>query len=277
MIALLRLCRFYYALPMAAALLLTVYYARAGHMEGHWAGDLTAAAALALVIAGAYVLNDVVDYHVDRVNAPGRPLPAGRARRSAALVWAATLLVGGLLAASQCRPAFLAALAAVAATLVVYDLFSKRLGPIKQILVAILMASIYPLAVAQAGWPVGSRAGSLAFFPLWLMLTSFGYEILKDIRDARGDLAAVGRPLSVHRRPYVWRTVSRVAILAAALLLIGPAVYGCGWIYLLGAVAACGLAIVSTFLPVRRALHAVYAECVLVGLAAMLDVIVLGF
>ncbi|MBN2582028.1 MAG: UbiA family prenyltransferase [Planctomycetes bacterium] len=277
MIALLRLCRFYYALPMAAAYLLTVYYARGGRMDGRWSNDLMSAAALALVIAAGYVLNDVLDYHVDRLNAPRRPLPSGGASRGAAIAWGGALMVAGLVVASQCRPWFLEGLVGVAAGLVLYDVFSKRLGPLKQVLVSLLMTSIYPLAVAQAGWPVGSRAGSLAFFPAWLLLTSFGYEILKDIRDTRGDMAAVERPLPVQRRPRAWRTVSRAAILVAAPPLAGPWLYGCGWIYLVGAAAAVVLAVVSTFLPVRRALRVLYAECFLVGLAATLDVIVLGF
>ncbi|HOI53717.1 MAG TPA: UbiA family prenyltransferase [Phycisphaerae bacterium] len=277
MIALLRLCRFYYALPMAAAFLLTIYYARGGRMESRWTADLVAAGALMLVIAAAYVLNDVLDCHIDRVNAPGRPLPSGAVRRSAALAWGIVLMIGGVVVASQGRPQFLAALAAVAVVVTCYDLLSKRLGLLKQVLVSVLMASIYPLAVAQAGWPVGSRAGALAFFPVWLLLTSFGYEILKDIRDARGDMAAVAAPSPVQRRPDVWRIVSRGAILAGAAFLVGPFVYGCGWVYVAGAAGAGILATVSAFLPVRRALRLVYAECVLVGLAATLDVIVLGF
>jgi 4-hydroxybenzoate polyprenyltransferase len=275
--ALLAICRPYYAVPMSLAYALTLYYALGGRMAGEWAGAAVSAAALALVIAAGYVLNDVCDLAADRVNAPWRPIAAGRISRRAAAAWGALLLACGLGLATAARLEFLASLAVVAAGLVLYDLVSKRLGVGKQLLVAALMTSLYPLAIAQAGGASGPRAAALAPFAAWMFMTAFGYEVLKDIRDIPGDRAGGGPVTQVQRRPRLWRTMAGGTLLAAALLLVAPVFLGCGWVYMAVASAAMAAAIVSLFLPVRRAIMAVYAECFLVGVAATLDPLILGF
>jgi len=261
---------------MALAYALTVYYARGGDMAGYGFETFLSTAALALVIAGGYALNDVVDAEIDRRGAPHRAIAAGRVTRRAGAVWAGLLLVAGLLVSAFCRWEFPAALAVVALTLVAYDLFSKRLGVFKQLLVAALMASIYPLAFAAAGGATGRRAGSLAFFPAWLFLTAFAYEILKDLRDCRDDPAIGGRPTPIQRRPGQWLALSRAATMLAVPILAGPCFAGCGWVYAAGAGVAAVVAVVSTFVPLRAAILCLYAECVLVGLAAAADVMILG-
>lgn len=276
MIDLLRLCRFYYALPMALAYALTVYYARGGQIGGFRPQIALSTAALALVIAAAYVLNDVWDYEVDRRAARDRPIAAGRTSRRAGGAWGGCLMAAGLALGAACRWQFLAALAAVAATLVFYDLMSKRLGAAKQLLVAALMTSIYPLALAESDGAVGSRAGSLAIFPIWLFLTAFGYEILKDLRDRAADPPVAGRETAIQRRPRLWRTIAGTTILGAVPLLVGPFLTGCGWVYLAIAAVGAAAALASVFLPIRWAIRCVYAECFIVGLAATADVIVLG-
>jgi len=277
MAALLRLCRPYYAVPMALTYALTLYYALGGRMEGQWMGAAVTTAAVALVVAAAYVLNDVCDLAVDRLNAPHRPIAAGRVSRRAAAVWGVGLMAAGLAAAAAARPIFFLVLAAVAATLVLYDLVSKRLDVGKPLLVAVLMTSLYPLAYAQAGGAEGPRAAALPVFAAWMFLTAFGYEVLKDIRDIPGDCAAATGPMHVHRRPRLWRGLAGGVVLSAAMLLLVPAGLGCGWVYLVGAAAAILAAAFSVFLPVRRALAAIYVECFLVGVAAMLDPLILGF
>ncbi|MBM4019558.1 MAG: hypothetical protein FJ288_14770 [Planctomycetes bacterium] len=295
--ALLRLCRLYYAVPMALAYALTLYYALGGRMDGQWPGAAASTAALALVIAAAYVLNDVFDMAFDRVNAPWRPIAAGRVPRRAAAAWGAALAAAGLvLAAAAARPAFPAALAAVAAALVLYDAASKRLGAAKPLAVAALMTSIYPLALAQAGgasdgWRSftigavasalaqggGPRAAALPVFAAWMFLTAFGYEVLKDIRDIPGDRAGGAAATALQRNPRLWRRAAGAVIAAAAAMLLLPLGLGCGWVYGAVAAAAMGAAVVSVFLPVRRAIMAVYAECFLVGVAAAADPLILGF
>jgi hypothetical protein len=149
----------------------------------------------------------------------------------------------------------------------------------KQLLVAALMSSIYPLAFAQAASLsrmnaadlVPSRLATLFFFPVWLFLTAFGYEILKDIRDLHGDAWAAAGPNWIARQPGRARRVATAATVAAAGILVLPAFVGCGTAYISIIPAAMLAAIISAFLPIRAALAAIYLECVLVGVAATAD------
>ncbi|MBN1512814.1 MAG: UbiA family prenyltransferase, partial [Phycisphaerae bacterium] len=213
MIDLLRLCRLYYAMPMPLILLLTIWYASGDGMAGRWAAAVGATAALALVVAGGYAMNDVFDVEVDRVNAPHRPIAGGRVRARTGLAWAIALLAGGLVVAAVfSRWQYLAVLVGVTALLVFYNAFSKRLGIGKQLIVAVLMTSPYALAFAHVGNVTGSRLTTLYIFPVWLFLVSFGYETLKDIRDISGDRLVAVRPTWVQQRPRVAGRVARTTL-----------------------------------------------------------------
>ena len=275
MIGLLRLCRLYYTVPFSLGYLLILFYSLGGRMEGRWAGAAVSTLALGLVIAAGYVLNDLFDVAVDRENAPHRPLVSGEVSRRTAILSGAALLAAGLALAASCRWQFAAGLGAVAGALVLYDLFSKRLGRAKQLAVAALMVSLYPLAFAQAGGVSGPRAASLATFPVWLFLTTFGYEVLKDLRDAAGDARVEGSN-ALHRNPKRWRLVASVAIAGATPIALLPYWQGCHGVYL--AIAGVGIAagIASVLFDTRRAIAATYADVVLVASAATADVIVHG-
>lgn len=271
MTALLRLCRLHYAVPLSLGYLCILLYARGGSLRGDAAGAAVTGAALLLVIAGAYALNDAVDVAVDRWNAPSRPVAAGQVRRGTAVAFAAALLVAGVALGARGRPPFGLVLAAVAAGLLAYDLTSKRLGAAKQPFAAGLVVSLYPLAAAQAGGFHGPRAGTLLVFPVWLFLSAYAYEVLKDLRDLAGDARAGRSPLAA--RPEAWRRVASAATLAGVPVALAPLGLGCGGVYL--AVAAPGLlaAMASPWLGLRRAIPALYAEVFLVALAAAIDVI----
>jgi len=276
MIDLLRLCRLYYAIPMSSILTLTIWYVAGNDITGQLWPALYATIALALVIAGGYTLNDVRDRRVDRINASHRPIPAGRTHPAIAATWAGGLLLGGLVTASLCRWEYLVGLAGVVAILVFYDLTSKYLGIGKQLIVALLMTSYYPLSFSLVGETASSRVPTLYVFPIWLFLTSFGYETLKDIRDIPGDRTIALQPTWVQRHPKVALAVARAAVTTGAFVLIGPALLGCGWVYAVIIPGAIILALWSTRLPRRTAMIAIYGECVVVGVAALADIMVLG-
>jgi 4-hydroxybenzoate polyprenyltransferase len=186
------------------------------------------------------------------------------------------LLSAALLAATHCPRAFLLGILAVGALVILYDLTSKRLGLGKQLLVALLMASYYPLSFALVGATTASRVPALFAFPAWLFLTAFGYETLKDIRDIAGDQAVTPRPSWLQRHPARALRIARSAILAGAATLLAPAFLGCGWVYTAIIPAAIALAYWSTRHPPRRALPFIYAEVVVVGIAALGDIVILG-
>jgi 4-hydroxybenzoate polyprenyltransferase len=109
-----------------------------------------------------------------------------------------------------------------------------------------------------------------------MFLTSFGYEGLKDVRDIAGD-QAIGTPLTwIQRRPRLGRRVSLLAVMLGAVVLVGPSFAGCGWVYTITAGAAMLVAAATWFVPARWSLMMVYGECVLVGIAATADFVVVG-
>lgn len=273
MIDLLRLCRLYYAVPMALTFTLTVCYAADDPRAAFAVPTILATIALALVIAAAYVFNDVCDVAVDRVNAPDRPLAAGRIQRRTAAACGAVLMLAGLACATFCRLQYLIALAGVAAVLIAYDVSSKRLGCFKQIVVAALMTSIYPLAIAQAGGASGPRADTLFVFPVWMFLTALGYEGIKDTRDVSGDSIATAQPTWIQKRPAAALRMFGVIAAAGSLVLIAPAFLGCGRLYAVLVAPAIVLGLLIPLQPIRRGLILIYAECVVVGIAATADLL----
>lgn len=274
MTALLTLCRPYYAGPIALAFLLTVFYARGGDMVGEWPSAWLATGALALTIMSGHVLNDVFDRVVDGVNAPSRPIPSGRVAPGPAAVFAAIFAAAGLALGWLASEAFAGILAGVTATLVFYNLTSKRLGLGKPILVALLMTSIYPLAFAQAGGARGARAGALAVFPVIVFLLTLSYQLLKDVRDVAGD-RLLARPGPVQRHPARARAFAHVVAVLGGVLLAGPALLGCRWVYLAGASVSFGLIVAGAFLPLRLAIAAGYLQIAALAAAATLDVLCL--
>ena len=277
MIGLLKLCRWFYAVPISLIFLLTIYYARGGDMDGQWRAAIIATASLVLLIMSGHVINDVFDVKRDLINAPWRPIPSGKISRKTAAIFGILLTVISLSLCLACRPLFLVAMVCVCMALLIYNLFSIRMGPLKGVFVAALMTSLYPLAFAQAGMITGSRAGSLAIFPIWVFLASWSFEIFKDVRDMRGDRKSRGLadPADSSLRRYR-RFGDCVGTIAAPLLIL-PFFAGCGSLFLCIALLAVCVRVICLFLPVKRKIMAVYIEFVLVGIAATVDVMVTGF
>jgi 4-hydroxybenzoate polyprenyltransferase len=132
------------------------------------------------------------------------------------------------------------------------------------------------LSFAQAGGVFGQRAGTLAIFPVWMFLTAFGYECLKDIRDVVGDQSVLPRPNWLQRNPQRAADLARRILATGAMLLLLPYWAGCGWVYLVCVIPAIILGLATMMRPTPQAMALVYAECVVVGIAATADVVVLG-
>lgn len=276
MIGLLRLCRPYYSVPFSLGYTVILFYARGGQMHGTWLVAGLTTVALALVISAGYVLNDVFDEEVDRINAPRRPIASGQVKRSAGVALGTTLMLLGLGLGLTGRWQFAVVLAVVALGLLIYDLTSKRLGVCKQLMVAALMVSLYPLANAQAGGFTGPRALSLYVFPLWLFVTTFGYELLKDLGDVQGDRRVQRHPSALETQPVRWRTVANASITLGVPLMVIPLWQGCQGVYLV-TVGVAGLLALSVWMLSRQAaIAAVYAEVLLVAAGAAVDLTVYG-
>ena len=111
--------------------------------------------------AGGVVLNDFFDRRLDATERPERPIPSGRVSASSAAALGTTLLVVGVVAASQATRDALFVAVAIAASVVLYDARSKRhpvAGPINMGLCRglnlLLGVSAVPAAVWDH-WPIG--------------------------------------------------------------------------------------------------------------------------
>lgn len=115
-------------------------FAAAGGTGLLWTGEGVHTSDLGLLLlataglyAGGVVFNDVFDAHLDADERPERPIPSGRVSRSAASLFGALLLVGGVVAAAFVHPASLAVATLVAVGALVYDAAGKHhplLGPL---------------------------------------------------------------------------------------------------------------------------------------------------
>ena len=150
------------------------------------------------IAAAGIVLNDYFDYHIDKINAPHRPLPSGRIMRSHALLFSTFLFVFGL---------FLASL------LTIYCLLLAFLNTILEIFYAKTLKRYALIGNATDSWFVASTFifgalavdGSLSAI-LWLSLLAFlsnmGREIFGDLEDIKGDakLGLKTLPLIIGKR-----------------------------------------------------------------------------
>jgi geranylgeranylglycerol-phosphate geranylgeranyltransferase len=153
---------------------------------------LLAGAALALVSAGGYVINDYFDIEIDRINRPDRPLPAGRLQPWQALVWALVLCAAGTIVALAVNLTCGGIAATVTMLLFVYSAWLKRTVLAGNLAVSIAAASAFIFGGAAAGDMVPALIpGALAF------CFHLGREIIKDLEDMQGDRALQARTLPV--------------------------------------------------------------------------------
>jgi 4-hydroxybenzoate polyprenyltransferase len=277
LMALIRLTRPYYSVPLSGGLIVITAYSVGGDLGAINNSLAVAVCSLWLIISAGYVLNDVCDMPVDAINSPNRVLPKGTITRRAAGIFSIGLFLAGIALASFCGGRFFAMLALVAAGLVVYDLCSKRLGLFKSVLVAALATSLYPLSFALAQ-PDGSlRARSLFIFPVWLFLTALAYEMLKDIRDIQGDSLLANNRYGDFCRSRGFLLSARVIALAASGLTALPLILGhCRVIYGASSLLAMALVILSLKHPPVRAIRFIYAEVVVITAGSMADLWVYG-
>lgn len=138
------------------------------------------------ICAYSMVVNDVYDVEVDRVNAPGRPIPSGRVTAGGAARLSAAMLLLGVAAS------FLSLNAAAVVIAVIYALLSwlynakaKKTGLPGNAIVASSLAIPFIYGGVVAG---GSIFSSLL---LMMALTSFfsgvGREVVKGMSDVEGD------------------------------------------------------------------------------------------
>jgi geranylgeranylglycerol-phosphate geranylgeranyltransferase len=278
-IAIVRLFRLPCVVPLALAFALSSYYACGGPPAGAWGALGLATGALALVLCGAFAIRDVAEVEYDRINEPDRPIPAGQVRPlSAGAIGAGLWAVGLVLAESRRAVPFNLAFLAVALVLLGGGVFGKRMGGLRPFLAGALPAVVCGLAVAFCDGARGGRAWTLPAFALWMLLSGWALELLKDIRTRKGDVEVRGRHNAIQRCPRAWLDVASWMILLGGAALVAPAFLGCRWVYRIGLVVPLAMAVKAALARRYESKPAwVIAEFYLVGLLALVDAAVYGF
>jgi len=183
---------------------------------------LSAALSAALILAAGNVFNDVCDLETDRINAPHRPIVSGAVSVGLATLFAIALTIAGLILAYTLSISVMALAACAALLLFLYDIRLKGRPLLGNITVAFLggIAFIY-----------GGIAGDCvtqSFVPaVFAVLLHLGRELIKDVLDYEGDLAAGIRTVATVSGTH---SACRIASFALSLLAIATlAPYALGY------------------------------------------------
>ena len=147
-------------------------------------GTLLLVMAVVMCFAGAAnALNDVVDYEIDKINRPMRPLPSGFVKKRTALLISILLFSMGTLACLELSEAAKVIGIVIAMPfMVLYSKYLKGMPLIGNMIVAFILGLSFLFC--------GAAFNNMS--PMWIpMILAFGLtlvrELVKDIADMEGD------------------------------------------------------------------------------------------
>jgi geranylgeranylglycerol-phosphate geranylgeranyltransferase len=137
-----------------------------------------------LLAASIHTSNDYIDYEIDSVNTPWRPIPSGKMSRSEALYFAVALGLLGLAISLSLSP-----LAAILAVLIFaltnyYSIKAKVYGFIGHVIVAFCYASYFLLGALNVTTQIEPYIINIYALSVIYILAG---EIIQSIADAEGD------------------------------------------------------------------------------------------
>ncbi len=149
---------------------------------------LPAAISLAALVGGFNTLNGITDLRIDRINKPGRPIPAGVLSRRTAAIWAVILYAVAFVAGITVSPLFFYILVVSAAVTAAYSLPPIRLR--RHFIGANTSGTLlYGILCPLAGWAIFPyNPIPLTILPFTGLLT-LSLSVTKDLEDIVGDKA----------------------------------------------------------------------------------------
>jgi len=179
---------------------------RGAHLAPHvWEMALAVCAAF-LFSAGGFALNDYLDRESDRVNHPGRPIPAGTISARNALRASAILLVASIVVAAGVNWQAVGIILAAAVVAVSYETVLKFKGVLGNLSISTLAALTFLFGGAAV-----DRLLSPLFASMVAFLFILGREIIMDVEDMAGDVDRRTLPRQIGR--------GNALVVAGALIL----------------------------------------------------------
>ena len=175
---------------------------------------LMTGAATTLIAAGGFVVNDIMDIEIDRVNRPDRPLPAGAI--SVATAWALYWVLNTTALALALKVSGILALVAVGIVMLlfIYSTQLKQRFLVGHVAIGIMGALILPFGALALGHALPVMLSVLFVFPAF-----FAREVLKTVPDYVGDKAHGVDNLATRYGPRAALRISKVSLLCTALML----------------------------------------------------------
>lgn len=175
---------------------------------------LLATLATVLVSNGGFIINDILDIEIDRVNRPDRPLPAGKVSVSTAwsLYVLSTLLGVGL--GLAVNPACGVVAGLIGLLLYLYSAALKKRYVLGHVAIAVMGAALFPYGGLVAGHLLPVLYSVLFTFPAFI-----AREVLKTVPDYEGDRANNIDNLATRHGPQFALRFGQVALAITALAL----------------------------------------------------------
>lgn len=184
------------------------------HLTVNLAAMLGGAVATLLISSGGFVINDILDVEIDRVNRPDRPLAAGKVSLDTArALYIVITGVGIALAwAINVSTGILALITALA--LFLYSYRFKRQFLIGHVTIAALGALLFPFGGLAAGAAMPTLYSVFFTFPAFI-----AREVLKTVPDYEGDKANGVDNIATRYGAGVALRVGQLALLLNAIAL----------------------------------------------------------
>ena len=180
-----------------------------------WWPVIAAALSVLLITVSTNAWNDYLDIEIDRINKPGRPLPAGTISPKGALIFSIIGTALSLLIATLINlPAFLIT---VGANILLY-LYSWKLKCTVlwgNITVALIVGLCFIFGGVAAG-----NTGPTLMLAATVFMAMMGREILKTMADYRGDLAQRCNTISTVKGKLVARRYTIMFLALSAVLML---------------------------------------------------------
>ena len=207
----LRLLHLFNSISSAIAVIIG-YLITAWHHEMGIEITVMAAAALAtaLLSIGGFVVNDIFDVGIDRVNRPDRPLAAGEVTMPVAWALYAGTTVLGLLLAFWVNVTSGVVAVGIAILLFLYSWHLKQRFLVGHLAIAVMGAALLPFGALAIKQPLPVLYSAFIVFPAFI-----AREILKTVPDYAGDKAHNVDNLATRYGP-------RIAFRAAQGILLIP-------------------------------------------------------